>query len=242
MTYMNDRWAIYIDIEGFGVLYEHETTVLMALSDLMEGIYAIGTKCYPESPNRLFAHQTGNGFIIVSEFGAASLEVPVAIAIALLRHVAVRGRFAKASIGEGEFADILGCYPKRIQEAHLDGGTVPLGGGIMTIFQVMGTALIDAVGVMKRSPSGSLLTLDANKRSRLPSECIIREAGDQTVLSVDWAHSTLPLVAYVQQLAELHRATPEQIEVVFHRYCAYEQPPKPWVDSTAAMLGFRERF
>jgi len=110
---VSDRWAIYVDIEGFGVLYDRETTVLEALGDLMEGIYAIGTKCYPESPYRLFAHQTGDGFIVVSEFGAASLEVPAAIAIALLRHVAARGRFAKASIREGDFADIWGATRSR---------------------------------------------------------------------------------------------------------------------------------
>ena len=50
--------------------------------------HSIGERCYPESPDRRFAHQTGDGFVIVSEFGTASLRVPAAIAIALLRHVA----------------------------------------------------------------------------------------------------------------------------------------------------------
>jgi hypothetical protein len=233
---MSHRWAIYIDIEGFSVLYDLETTVLAALSDLMEGIYAIGTKCYPESPDRLFAHQTGDGFVIVSEFGAASLEVPVAIAIALLRHVAARGRFAKASIGEGDFADIQGCYPRCIREARSDGDTVRLGDGLMTIFPVMGTALIDAVAVQKRAPSGSILTVETGKRSRLPSDCIIRETNDPHIMSIDWIHSNLPLVTQLQQRAELHNPTPEQIEAIFGQYCLERQPPAHWIDSTSSLL------
>jgi hypothetical protein len=142
----------------------------------MEGIHSIGERCYPESPHRLFAHQTGDGFVIVSEFGAVSLEVPAAIAIVLLRHVAARGRFAKASIGEGEFADIWGCYPARIREARIGEDSVRLGGGVMTVFPVMGTALIDAVGVGKRSPSGSLLTVASRNSARLPTGCLVRSA------------------------------------------------------------------
>jgi len=100
----------------------------------------------------------------------------------------------------------------------------------------MGTALIDAVAVAKRSPSGSLLTMDARKRTRLPSECVIREINNQGVLSVDWVHSTLPLISYLQQQAGLRSPSPEQIEAVFRRYCAQQEPPKGWVDSTAALL------
>jgi hypothetical protein len=202
----------------------------------MEGIYDIGTNCYPESPHRLFAHQTGDGFVVVSEFGASSLEVPVAISIALLRHVAARGRFAKASLGEGDFADIWGCYPQRIREARSPDDSVALGGGLMTIFPVMGTALIDAVAVAQRSPSGSLLTAAADKRSRLPSECVIRDFADRKVVSVDWVHSTLPLVATLQERAGLRSPSSAQTEAAFRRYCSQQQPPRHWVDSTATIL------
>jgi hypothetical protein len=235
---MTQRWAIYIDIEGFSELYDREDLVLRALGDLMEGIYLIGEKCYPESPNRLFAHQSGDGFVIVSEFGASSLEDPVAVSIALLRHVAGRGRFAKASIGEGEFADIIGCYPKRIRDAYEGGGTIPLksGGGLMTLFPVMGTALIDAVGIAKRSPSGSLLTLSARNQHRLPTECIKRKVDDQDIVSVDWVHSDLPLVTSLQQKAGLRNPPPSLIKHFFSLYARKQRPPKPWIDGTVAYL------
>jgi hypothetical protein len=233
---VKDRWAIYIDVEGFSALYDRETAVLDALGDLMEGIYDIGTNCYPESPDRLFAHQTGDGFVVVSEFGRPSLEIPVAISIALLRHVAAGGRFAKASIGEGDFADVWGCYPRRIREACSPDDSVPLGGGLMTIFPVMGTALIDAFGVAKRSPSGSLLTAAGNNRSRLPSECIVRDIGDRGVVSVDWVHSTVPLVTNLQDRAGLRSPSSAEIEAAFRRYCTQERPPDRWIDITAALL------
>jgi hypothetical protein len=50
----------------------------------MEAIYLIGINYYTESPNRIFAYQTGDGFVIVSEFPVENLEIPIAIAIALL--------------------------------------------------------------------------------------------------------------------------------------------------------------
>lgn len=206
---MEERWAVWIDIEGFGTLYHRENLILEALGDLMEGIFLIGEQCYPESPDRLFAHQTGDGFIIVSEFGVDSLEVPVAISIALLQHVAARGRFAKASIGEGSFADIMGCYPKRIRDRCQD-MTLSLGGGLMTLFPVMGTALINAVSVAKRSQPGALLTLAHGNWERLPSECIVRKA-DRDIISIDWIHSDLPLVSGLQRKAGLSASSPDQV-------------------------------
>jgi hypothetical protein len=169
---MKERWVIYVDIEGFGVLYGRDKQVLLSLGDLMEAIFLIGEKFCNESPDRIFAHQTGDGFVIVSEFGSKSLEVPIAISIALLRHVAAHGRFAKASIGEGEFADITDLYPVSVLKARLKDGSVRMGGGLMTLFPVMGTALIDAVAVAKRSPSGALLTVASSKHTRIPAECV----------------------------------------------------------------------
>ena len=63
---MGSRWSIYIDSEGFDALYETDDQILLSLGDLMEGIYLIGPHCYLEKPDRIFAHQTGDGFAIVS--------------------------------------------------------------------------------------------------------------------------------------------------------------------------------
>ena len=71
------RWAINIDLEGFGNLYDKEDLVLLSLCELMEGIFRIGTQYYPEPPDRIFAHQIGDGFIIVSDFPEDTLDRPV---------------------------------------------------------------------------------------------------------------------------------------------------------------------
>lgn len=222
------RWAIYIDIEGFGALYDREDTVLWALSDLMEAIFLIGEKFYPETPNRIFAHQTGDGFVIVSEFAADTLNVPVAIAIALLRHVSVRRRFAKAAIAEGGFAGITGCYPKRIRDAEEKDGRVFMGSGLMTVFPVMGTALINSVAVAKRSPSGALLTLNESDTTRLPSGCLVQQVADKKLVAVDWVHSSLPLVAEIQAAAGLRAPTAEAMTGYFSNYIKTTEVPQQW--------------
>src|SRR5262245_65364511 len=109
----------------------------------MKGILAIGSG--RESPNRIFAYQIGDGFIIVGEFIRHSLEEPIAIAILLMRQIALAGGIGRAAVSEGDLADVVGCYPKEIREAtRRSHGAFPLGGGVMTIFPVMGTALINA--------------------------------------------------------------------------------------------------
>lgn len=224
----NTRWAIYIDIEGFGALYDREDTVLWALGDLMEAIFLIGKNCYPETPDRLFAHQTGDGFVIVSEFAADTLDAPVAIAIALLRHVSVRGRFAKAAIAEGGFAGITGCYPKRIRDAGESDGRAFMGGGLMTVFPVMGTALINAVAVAKRSPSGALLTLNASDAPRLPSGCLIQHIAEEELVAIDWVHSFTPLVVELQATAGLQAPTAEAITNQFSEYIRTTEVKQQW--------------
>jgi len=239
---MQERWGIYIDVEGFSVLYSRENQVLLALGDLMEAIFLIAENCYPESPDRIFAHQTGDGFAIISEFGAESLEVPIAISIALLHHVAARGRFAKASIGEGGFSDIIGCYPERVLNARTKDGSVKMGGGIMTLFPVMGTVLINAVGVAKRSPSGALLTVASSNRTRLPADCIVKEVADSPVLSIDWIHSHLSLVSQLQVYAGLRNPSVSEIEAAFIQYVSNQNPPHSWVYSTAQLLSLPLRI
>jgi hypothetical protein len=225
---LGNRWSIFIDIEGFGALYENDDQVLLSLGDLMEGIYLIGSHCYTETPNRIFAHQTGDGFAIVGEFGAASLEIPVAIAIALMRHVSARGRFAKATIGEGGFGDISGCYPASVREARDENGRVRLGRGLMTLFSTMGTALIHAVALAKKSPSGALLTLSHEALSRLPDGCVVREIAEPKLISIDWVHSSFSLVSEIQNKSGLHSPTPTELRKCFINYFPMSGVKEEW--------------
>jgi hypothetical protein len=60
-----------------------------------------------------------------------------------------------------------------------------MGAGLMTIIPVMGTALINAVGLDKRSPSGSLLTIDAENKGRV-SKCFERKEIESRLVSINW--------------------------------------------------------
>jgi len=236
-----ERWAIYIDVEGFSALYAQDDGILRALCALAEGIWSIGTHCFPESPDRLFAHQTGDGFVVVSEFGATSLELPVSIAVVLLRHVTGGGRFAKASIGEGAFGDIHGCYPEVLRTAAASEGGIRMGRGVMTLFPRMGTALIDAVSVSKNSPSGAVLTLRAARGSSLPRDLIIRQCTHRDIVTVDWVHSQSEVIKGLQVRGKLRAPLAEQIVTIFNDYVENHKPPTSWVDGTRYALNLGEQ-
>lgn len=237
MKTVAERWVSYIDIEGFGSLYDRDDGVLTALRDLMHAIFLISEKYCPESPNRIFAHQTGDGFAVVGEFNSESWLAPVSITIALLRHVAAGARFAKATIGEGGFADITGCYPKPVLDARDESGTVRMGGSVMTLFPVMGTALIDAVGIQKRAPSGALFAISADNCSRIPAGCLLKVNEESRIATIDWVGCRLDEVAKIQNVAGLRAPTSEHIRTRFAEYVSKLPPPEKWTKGSAEYAG-----
>lgn len=232
-----ERWCIYIDIEGFGALYGQEHHILSSLGLLAEGILRIGQKCFPDTPDRLFAHQTGDGFAIVSEFGAETLDRPLAIAIALMRHVAGSYRFAKAAISQGDFADIRGCYPDSIRNAETHDGRLALGRGVMTLFPVMGTALIRADKLAESSPSGPLLTIASIDRHRIPRGLKIRETAESSILSIDWVHSVFSSADSVSRIVGLNSFSAEILERSLATYCNSQVLKQEWLTGVHDLLG-----
>lgn len=231
------RWAINIDLEGFGHLYDKEDLVLLSLGELMEGIYRIGVQCYPESPDRIFVHQLGDGFIIVSDFPEDSLERPVAIALSLLRHVAHSGRYAKATIADGEFADILSCYPSSVINAAGPDKRVRLGRGIMTLFPVMGTALIRAISVAKKCPSVPLLAVAIENRERIPDGLIVHEVSSLGIILVDWIHSENKLAKDIAIKSHLNWPDTSIVSTQLKEYCQTQQVKEEWKTSARDFLG-----
>lgn len=231
------RWAINIDLEGFGHLYDKEDFVLLSLGELMEGIYRIGVRYYPESPDRIFAYQLGDGFVIVSNFPEDTFERPVAIALSLLRHVAHSGRYAKATISEGEFADIQSCYPSSIVNAAGSDRRVRLGAGIMTLFPVMGTALIRAISVAKECPSGPMLAVAATNRKRLPDGLIVHELPAQGIIVVDWIHSENELSKDISSKSQLKWPDTLTISEQLKDYCQTQPVKEEWKTNVYNFLG-----
>ncbi|MBN8733764.1 MAG: hypothetical protein J0L64_24730 [Acidobacteria bacterium] len=231
-----ERWSIFIDIEGFSALWEHDDQVLRSLGDLMEGIYKIGCRCYPNPPDRIFAHQLGDGFIILSDVSSDSLDVPIAISVALMRHVGAGGRFASSAITTGGFADIASCYPPSIRTAIGDDGRVPMGSGMLTVFPVMGTALIRAYGLGKKAPRGSLLALKVSDKPRIPAGFLLQQPHESDIVLVDWIHSQSALVSHLQAEAGLRAPEARELERAVLGYCDDRNVPTRWRENTITFL------
>ena len=75
------RWSIWIDIEGFSAQWSQERRSMRGLGFLMSGILTLGETVFPADGDRLFAHQFGDGFIIVSDFHEPDLERCAAVAV-----------------------------------------------------------------------------------------------------------------------------------------------------------------
>ena len=236
---MVTRWSIYIDIEGFSAKYEESDAALWALSKLMDGIYRVGTQYVFPDGNRIFAHQTGDGFIIVSDFAGDSLEIPVALGIVLLRHVATTGRFAKAAIAEGRFADVSGCYPKAVRDAQDDSGRVRLNEGFMTTFPVMGTALINAIATDKASPPGALFSMNRTLGSRVPSDYVTRPVGGTELLAIDWVNTNSALISEIQRAAGLEAPDAKRLRDLFGIYFFTQGVKDEWKANSNWLLSLR---
>jgi hypothetical protein len=235
------RWCVYIDILGFSDLWKSEgTEALGALGELMRAIYRIGTRVYPEEGDRLFVHHMGDGFAIVSAFGEPSLERPIAIAIALMRHVTASGAFAAAAIAEGEFSDITGCYPMEVTNGLDDAHVVRLGMGLMTLSSVMGTAFIRAYCLHNVAPSGPFLVLSETDHERVPDGIYLRPTKSKTtasLLSIDWVRARSSILNKIQTKAPLSDYTAETLVQRLIEYCMkYPYIRSKWKNSASSLL------
>lgn len=187
------RWSIYIDIEGFSQIYKiNEVKALTTLGELMKDLYHIGIKIYPNQSNRLFIHQIGDGFLIVSDFPEINLERPISIAVALMQSTLIKGGIARASISSGEFGDVQSCYPPEIINNRDENGVLKLGEGLMTTFPVMGKALINSYNLGKYKRKGPCLFFDNNLRKYLQKEKIVTVFENNIIIEIDWIHSNPP--------------------------------------------------
>jgi hypothetical protein len=70
-------WSIYIDVEGFSEIYRlRQGRAIQALGELLEALFLIASKKFPATPERLFIHQFGDGFVVVSDFIEPNPQTP----------------------------------------------------------------------------------------------------------------------------------------------------------------------
>jgi hypothetical protein len=232
-------WAIYIDIEGFSEVYlQNRVHAIGGLRALMEGIYAIGTTVCADTPDRLFVHQISDGFLISSEFGRGSPHLPIAIAVILMRKALLAGCLTKAGISEGEGADIQGCYPDAIIQ-HMRKGVVRLGAGLMRVFPVMGTDLINSHRITTKV-RGSLLLLDAQMaQDHAISSVALPEFPDR--VAIDWIHVSTSEIKRVSQEAKISLVDSDALEHLLQNHANAANTTVPeydkWLKNTLKING-----
>ncbi len=213
---MTDRWALYVDVEGFGSKW-NETTMdaFRGINTLMECIFKIGTRCYPEPPERIFAHQFGDGFLVASDFHESALDRAVLVGVALLRQMLAIGETAKCAIDEGEISDIANCYPDAIRTQY-NQGHISLGAGLMTITPIMGSGLIRTSSLHKKV-SGPLLIMRRALGGRLSATFMCTDVPETDLMSINWLQgepagldmlqmqASLPHVGELERLAQLRQ-------------------------------------
>lgn len=217
-------WAIYIDIEGFSANYSRDIgRVIAGLQGLINGILRIGNTVCAERAKRLCAYQAGgDGFFIDSQYG--SPNVPIAIAVVLMRNALLAGALTTAGISEGTCIDVRGWRSNEIRQ-KAKGDDVQLGDtGHMRLFPVIGTAYIQAHRMTKEA-KGCLLSVD--------TEMLTRSSLDSRQINgnkVDWIHA---------DFEELHRIT-TAAEISLGEQDALENELKQQVSAAASTFNSAE--
>lgn len=232
-----NRWSIYIDIEGFSEIYQSDRgRAIAALGELMSALFKVGSRAFANAPRRLFIHQFGDGFVVVSDFPEESPDQPIAICLAVMRHLISRMVATKAAISKGDFADFLGCYPSEVLEGRAvdSKSAIKLGDGLMTIIPVMGSALINPYKLHCKQ-SGAVLMLDASMAMNVPEG--VRVAS-QPPLLIDWIHSDLPIAAEICRKGGLSEPKASETEDRLRKYIVENRSlPERWIKSTLDAVG-----
>jgi len=222
---MGQRWALYIDVEGFGLKWNDSTMdAFRGINSLMQGIFWIGDRHYRDPPDRLFAHQFGDGFLVASDFHEESLDRAVLVAVALMRHLLAMGETAKCAVAEGELSDIQNCYPAEIRK-RLQNWNIQFGSGVMTVSPVLGSALIHAVRTQKTMPSGPLLGLSLENSKRISSKVRLTPVNRNQAL-VNWLRGEPEGLEELQAAAGFPRFSEDQRAKQLLGYLASNTFPK----------------
>lgn len=234
---MDKRWGISIDIEGFSNLYENSeatrTKAIWGLHQLMDAVIKVGQKVYPGDPNknywdRIFAHQFGDGFILVSNFEEPDPSRCIAIAVSLSRHMLLQGFATKAAISTGCMSDINGCYPDAMKNAK--NNTLELGTGLMTSIPVMGTALTKAHKLGGRV-SGNVVVIDVSQFSTFPKDLV--DKCEDNIGYINWMSDQNNLACEISQKAGLKFGSEVELLSHFSTYINTSPcPPKKWIEGS----------
>ncbi len=106
------------------------------------------------------------------------------------------GGTTSAAISSCNISDILGCYPKALVD-NVNNACISLGMGLMTIFQVMGDALINSHKLSisgRENPKGPRLLVDSKLESALDSKDVKIVDKNNSHIEVNWIRTNLSTV------------------------------------------------
>ena len=236
-----ERWSIYIDVEGFSEIYASDKVqALIVLGVLSKYLFRIGSKAYPREEERLYIHQLGDGFVIVSDFPEKTLERPISIAIVLMQMILLNGGTARAGVSHGGFADVLGCYPDEIGDNLIDSHYLRIGAGIMTIFQVMGDALINSHKLVHKSPKGPCLIVDPDLINFIPKTVLSFCKMNHSLILVDWIHSSTPIVKEIYSAIGEYMYPPNVFENLLKQYIKSFQLNDEWLQNAMDLISNKD--
>jgi hypothetical protein len=207
------RWAIFIDVEGTSKLYEtQKSRFFHAFESMLVSLYKIGEAAFPESPDRLCVHQVGgDGVVIVSEFEEGLPEIPISIAVVLMQVLLVNDVVSKGGISEGDFGDVRGYFPVLREIPKAGDGLIRLGRGCLTMFPVMGTALINSHRFASQPPRGCRLAIDPMLLNTVPAGVVLsKQAFDIAI--VDWIHTHTLTMEWIFKKTGLRLPAPAELE------------------------------
>jgi hypothetical protein len=231
-----NRWSIWFDVEGFSELYQtDDMQAIIALRELMESLYRIGSTIFSQPPDRLFIHQFGDGFVVVSDFSETCPTRPIAMSLAVMRHMVFRGVVTKAAISAGGFADISSAYPCVVKHALKDHRFVELGRGLMTITPGMGTALINSYK-LANNRKGCVLVFDPSPFGLVSEGVIIKYSSPPVI---DWVHSNLVMVDEICDKSGLEKVDKTTAEERLKEYIKQHRAmlKDDWIRSTLESVG-----
>lgn len=244
MSDSDQRWGIFIDIEGFSKLWSQDNLGLRALIHLTHLVFKIGNQAFPDVPERLFAHQGGDAFYIASDYPEPSLDRCAAIAIVLMRGMLGEGFVTRAAIASGAVGDYASCRPPTVRAAAVrddDTDLVRMGQGLMTLQPVLGEGIINAVGLDKRVKlKGSFLVVAQSARERLSDgfiSCPVEEYPG--VMALDWIHSTSSLIDDIVRAIGYGGADPADLRDRLRAYVVDHQRPDIWSEPTLRFVGLK---
>ena len=186
------HWALYVDIEGFGYLYDKHKMLPMSL--LTSDVFALLNSGRKDFFGLSAVQYGGDGFLIM-QMGSiydGDIRRPLAFGCALMKRALLHGYTFRSQLSMGDSGDILSTYSEYMKEVIQNqnaSGYLAFKNNDSSAFSnmiynpVIGTGILNAYRLHK--PKGPLFVIDAKLEKDLVN-AKVEVAHRDEVLCLDW--------------------------------------------------------